>query len=131
MDTAVYFSGYFFSACSLRSIHNSRFFLIFQTQVRMSMQKVLSCLAPSTLVDVIVIDIPPEGTRQLAALIDRNGSTDELEVAFTRAALQLSKHKKELKCIHDVLYDILQSKNSAAIVLFSKPSNNGYYRFIM
>uniref|UniRef100_A0A915AH84 non-specific serine/threonine protein kinase n=1 Tax=Parascaris univalens TaxID=6257 RepID=A0A915AH84_PARUN len=91
-----------------------------ETQVRMSMQKVLSCLAPSTLVDVVVIDIPPEGTRQLTALIDRNGSIDELEEAFTRAAPQLSKYKKELKCIHDVLYDILQSKNSAAIVLFSK-----------
>uniref|UniRef100_A0A183V4Y9 Protein kinase domain-containing protein n=1 Tax=Toxocara canis TaxID=6265 RepID=A0A183V4Y9_TOXCA len=102
-----------------------------ENQVRLSLQKVLQCLAPTTFIDVVVNDIPPEGTRQLAALIDRGGSTDELEASFAAAAVQLNKYKKELKCIHDVLYDVVLSKNPSAIVLFSRQSTNGYYRFIM
>ncbi|VIO88081.1 Uncharacterized protein BM_BM7162 [Brugia malayi] len=102
-----------------------------ETQIRACLQKVVIALAPQTVVEVVVTEISVDAIRLLATLIDRNFTVDELLSAFTAAAKQLSKFKREFKRIEEVIEPFFQLKNTSPIVLYSKQDCNGYYKLIL
>ncbi|CAG9533873.1 unnamed protein product, partial [Cercopithifilaria johnstoni] len=102
-----------------------------EAQIRACLQKVVIALAPQTVVEVIVTEIPVDAIRLLAALIDRSFTVDELSTAFATAIKQLNKFKRDFKRIEEVIEPFFQSRNTSPIVLYSKQDCNGYYKLLL
>uniref|UniRef100_A0A0R3RYI5 non-specific serine/threonine protein kinase n=1 Tax=Elaeophora elaphi TaxID=1147741 RepID=A0A0R3RYI5_9BILA len=102
-----------------------------ETQIRACLQKVVSALAPQTVVEVIVTEISVDAIRLLATLIDRSFTVEELSSAFSSAIKQLNKFKRDFKRIEEVIGPFFQPKNTSPIVLYSKQDCNGYYKLIL
>lgn len=95
------------------------------------MQKVVTTLAPQTVVEVIVTEISVDAIRLLATLIDRSFTVDELSSAFATAVKQLNKFKRDFKRIEEVIEPLFQPKNTSPIALYSKQDCSGYYKLIL
>ncbi|VBB25904.1 unnamed protein product [Acanthocheilonema viteae] len=102
-----------------------------ETQIRACLQKVVTALAPQTVIEVIVTEISVDAIRLLSTLIDRSFTVDELSSAFATAIKQLNKFKRDFKRIEEMIEPFFQAKNTSPIVLYSKQDCNGYYKLIL
>ncbi|KAL3989303.1 Protein kinase domain family protein [Acanthocheilonema viteae] len=91
-----------------------------ETQIRACLQKVVTALAPQTVIEVIVTEISVDAIRLLSTLIDRSFTVDELSSAFATAIKQLNKFKRDFKRIEEMIEPFFQAKNTSPIVLYSK-----------
>lgn len=97
----------------------------------MSLKRSAQLFAPSTIIDVVVVDLSIDATQLLGALIDRNSSKADLCLSFKTVATQFNRYKKDLQLIEEILETLLSAKNNNAIVLFSRLTGSGYYKFIL
>lgn len=97
----------------------------------MCLQKAVTAIAPLTVVEVVATDLPAEGVRLIASLIDRNGTLEELSEAFSSATKQFNKYKKDFARVHEVIEPLFHPKNNSPIVIFSRQVSNGYYKLLL